>query len=152
MSDNKIVNDLSIQVATVNGSGSQSANNIIIKTLFRMGIPVGGKNIFPSNIAGLPTWYNIRANKHGYIARKHDVDLIIAMNQDTIDEDIRNVPDGSSFSTPVIAAKAAELFAKGDTMDQVKEKLFAATDTVEIQPEDTPYNVRVFNPQLFSSQ
>jgi 2-oxoglutarate ferredoxin oxidoreductase subunit alpha len=90
----KIINDLSIQVATVNGSGSQSANNIIIKTLFRMGIPVGGKNIFPSNIAGLPTWYIIRANKNGYVARKNDVDMVIAMNQDTIDEDVQHVIPG----------------------------------------------------------
>lgn len=94
MSEEKIVNDLSIQVATVNGSGSQSSNNIIIKTLFRMGIPVGGKNIFPSNIAGLPTWFNIRANKYGYVARENDVDIVIAMNQDTIDEDFRNVIPG----------------------------------------------------------
>lgn len=90
----KIVNDLSIQVATVNGSGSQSSNNIIIKTLFRMGIPVGGKNIFPSNIAGLPTWFIIRANKSGYTARKNDIDMVIAMNQDTIDEDFKNVTPG----------------------------------------------------------
>lgn len=90
----KIVNDLTIQVATVNGSGSQSANNIIIKTLFRMGIPVGGKNIFPSNIAGLPTWYNIRANHKGYVARKAELDLLIAMNQDTIDEDVSNIRKG----------------------------------------------------------
>lgn len=94
MSEQKIVNDLSIQVATVNGSGSQSANNIIIKTLFRMGIPVGGKNIFPSNIAGLPTWFVIRANKNGYVARKNDVDMVIAMNQDTIDEDLKNARSG----------------------------------------------------------
>ena len=94
MSEEKIVNDLSIQVATVNGSGSQSSNNIIIKTLFRMGIPVGGKNIFPSNIAGLPTWFNMRANKHGYVARENDIDIVIAMNQDTIDEDFKNVTPG----------------------------------------------------------
>ena len=94
MSEKKIVNDLSIQVATVNGSGSQSANNIIIKTLFRMGIPVGGKNIFPSNIAGLPTWFIIRANKHSYTARKNDTDMMILMNQDTIDEDFSKVKAG----------------------------------------------------------
>ena len=94
MSENKIINDLAIQVATVNGSGSQSANNIIIKTLFRMGIPVGGKNVFPSNIAGLPTWFNIRANKHGYVARKKEVDIVVAMNQDTIDEDIMTLRSG----------------------------------------------------------
>ncbi|MFN8670876.1 MAG: 2-oxoacid:acceptor oxidoreductase subunit alpha [Candidatus Sericytochromatia bacterium] len=94
MSAQKIVNDLSIQVATANGSGSQSANNIIIKTLFRMGIPVGGKNIFPSNIAGLPTWFTIRANKHGYTARKDEVDMMILMNQDTVDEDFAKVKKG----------------------------------------------------------
>lgn len=94
MSEEKLINDLSIQVATVNGSGSQTANNTIIKTLFRMGIPVGGKNIFPSNIAGLPTWFNIRVNRHGYTARKKEVDMVIAMNQATIDEDIMTLKSG----------------------------------------------------------
>lgn len=94
MSKEKSLNDLVIQVATVNGSGSQSANNIIIKTLFRMGIPVGGKNIFPSNIAGLPTWFIIRANKDGYISRKNETDLMILMNQDTVDEDMGKVKSG----------------------------------------------------------
>ncbi len=64
----RIVNDLSIQVATVNGSGSQSSNTVLLRTIFQMGVPVSGKNLFPSNIAGLPTWYTIRANKNGYIA------------------------------------------------------------------------------------
>jgi 2-oxoglutarate ferredoxin oxidoreductase subunit alpha len=94
VSEEKLINDLSIQVATVNGSGSQTANNTIIKTLFRMGIPVGGKNIFPSNIAGLPTWFNIRVNRHGYTARKKEVDMVIAMNQATIDEDIMTLKSG----------------------------------------------------------
>lgn len=94
MSEEKLINDLSIQVATVNGSGSQTANNTIIKTLFRMGIPVGGKNIFPSNIAGLPTWFNIRVNRHGYTARKKEVDMVIAMNQATVDEDIMTLKSG----------------------------------------------------------
>jgi 2-oxoglutarate ferredoxin oxidoreductase subunit alpha len=60
-----VVNDFSIQVATVNGSGSQSSNNVIMRSIFQMGIPVSGKNLFPSNIAGLPTWFTIRANKFG---------------------------------------------------------------------------------------
>ncbi len=63
----RFVNDFSMQVATVNGSGSQSANTVLLRSIFQMGIPVSGKNLFPSNIAGLPTWYTIRANKHGYI-------------------------------------------------------------------------------------
>ena len=78
-----IVNDFSIQIATVNGSGSQSANLVLLKSIFRMGIPVSGKNLFPSNIAGLPTWYTIRASKDGYVARKKEIDLLIAMNPET---------------------------------------------------------------------
>ena len=78
-----IVNDFSIHVATVNGSGSQSSNNVLMRSIFQMGIPVSGKNLFPSNIAGLPTWFTIRANKNGYIARKKEVDILVAMNPQT---------------------------------------------------------------------
>lgn len=92
----KIVNDFSIQVATVNGSGSQSANSILLRSIFNMGVPVSGKNLFPSNIAGLPTWFLIRANKDGWMARKHDVDLLIAMNLETVHEDIRKLPAGAA--------------------------------------------------------
>ena len=66
-----VVNNLSIQVATVNGSGSQSSNSVLLRSIFQMGVPVSGKNLFPSNIAGLPTWFTIRASKHGYIARRN---------------------------------------------------------------------------------
>jgi 2-oxoglutarate ferredoxin oxidoreductase subunit alpha len=65
-----VVSDFSIQVATVNGSGSQTANTVPMRSLFQMGIPVAGKNLFPSNIAGLPAWFAIRASKHGWIGRK----------------------------------------------------------------------------------
>ena len=78
-----VVNDFSIQVATVNGSGSQSANTVLLRTIFQMGVPVSGKNMFPSNIAGLPTWYTIRASKKGYIARKKEIDFLVAMNPET---------------------------------------------------------------------
>src|ERR1700739_5122850 len=74
----QIVNDFSIQIATVNGSGSQSANSVLLKSIFRMGIPVSGKNLFPSNIAGLPTGYTIRASKNGYIGRKKEVDFLVS--------------------------------------------------------------------------
>ncbi len=90
-----LVNDWSIQVATINGSGSQSANLVLLRTLFQMGIPVSGKNLFPSNIAGLPTWFTIRANHRGYIGRKKDVDLLVAMNPETAEEDINGLPRGS---------------------------------------------------------
>ena len=66
----RIVNDFAIQVATVNGSGSQTANMVLLRSIFQMGVPVSGKNMFPSNIAGLPTWYTIRASAKGYISRK----------------------------------------------------------------------------------
>jgi 2-oxoglutarate ferredoxin oxidoreductase subunit alpha len=83
-----VLNDMSLQVATVNGSGSQSANMVLLRTLFQMGIPVSGKNLFPSNIAGLPTWYTIRASKDGWIGRKKEVDLLVAMNLETAREDV----------------------------------------------------------------
>jgi 2-oxoglutarate/2-oxoacid ferredoxin oxidoreductase subunit alpha len=91
-----IANDCSIQIATVNGSGSQSANSVLLKSVFAMGIPVSGKNLFPSNIAGLPTWYTIRASKHGYVARKKEIDLLVAMNQETAREDILSLPKGGA--------------------------------------------------------
>jgi 2-oxoglutarate ferredoxin oxidoreductase subunit alpha len=83
----RVVNDMSIQVATANGSGSQSANTVLLRTIFQMGVPVSGKNLFPSNIAGLPTWYTIRASKNGYIARRKEIDWLVAMNPDTARED-----------------------------------------------------------------
>ena len=90
----EVVNDFSIQVATVNGSGSQSANNVLLKSIFAMGIPISGKNLFPSNIAGLPTWYTIRASKHGYVARKKEIDILVAMNAETAKDDILSLAAG----------------------------------------------------------
>ncbi|MEO8035903.1 MAG: 2-oxoacid:acceptor oxidoreductase family protein, partial [Acidobacteriota bacterium] len=90
-----VVNDLTIHVATVNGSGSQSSNNVLMRSIFQMGVPVSGKNMFPSNIAGLPTWFTIRANKDGWIARKKEVDLMICMNAQTSKEDVEALPPGA---------------------------------------------------------
>src|SRR6266568_531357 len=92
----RVVNDFSIQVATVNGSGSQSANSVLLKSIFQMGIPVSGKNLFPSNIAGLPTWYTIRASKDGYIARKKEIDFVVAMNAETGREDVMSLAPGAA--------------------------------------------------------
>src|SRR5262249_44625838 len=92
----RIINDFSIQVATVNGSGSQSANNVLLRSIFRMGVPVSGKNLFPSNIAGLPTWYTIRASKDGYIARKKEIDFLVAMNPETAQEDVKSLAAGAA--------------------------------------------------------
>ncbi len=90
-----IVNDMSIQVATVNGSGSQSSNTVLLRSIFQMGVPVSGKNLFPSNIAGLPTWYTIRANREGYIARKKEIDFVVAMNAETAREDVLSLAPGA---------------------------------------------------------
>src|ERR1700754_1733340 len=91
----EVVNDFSIQVATVNGSGSQTANNVLMRSIFQMGIPVSGKNMFPSNIAGLPTWFTIRANKDGWMARKKEVDIMICMNAATAREDVMALQPGA---------------------------------------------------------
>ena len=92
----QVVNDFSIQIATVNGSGSQSANSVLLRSIFSMGVPVSGKNLFPSNIAGLPTWYTIRASKDGYVARKTAIDLLIAMNAETAREDVLSLEAGAA--------------------------------------------------------
>jgi 2-oxoglutarate/2-oxoacid ferredoxin oxidoreductase subunit alpha len=92
----RIVNDLSIQAATVNGSGSQSANNVLLRSIFQMGVPVSGKNLFPSNIAGLPTWYTIRVSKKGYIARKKEIDFVIEMNPETARDDVMALAPGAA--------------------------------------------------------
>ena len=88
------VNDFGLKVATVNGTGSASANGLLLQALFRMGIPVSGKNVFPSNIQGLPTWYEIRVNKDGYTARSPDFQLILAMNPESYARDIEEVVSG----------------------------------------------------------
>jgi 2-oxoglutarate ferredoxin oxidoreductase subunit alpha len=92
----RVVNDFSIQVATVNGSGSQTANLVLLRSVLLMGVPVSGKNMFPSNIAGLPTWYTIRASKRGYVGRKKEVDFLVAMNAETAKEDVLTLEPGAA--------------------------------------------------------
>src|SRR5919201_2150803 len=92
----RVVNDFSIQVATVNGSGSQTANLVLLRSILLMGVPVSGKNMFPSNIAGLPTWYTIRASKRGYNGRKKEVDFLVAMNPETAKEDVLTLDPGAA--------------------------------------------------------
>lgn len=88
-SSSAAVNDFSLQVATANGSGSQTANSVLLRSIFRMGIPVSGKNLFPSNIQGLPTWFTIRASRHGYIGRRRELDVLVLMNPETAAESRR---------------------------------------------------------------
>ena len=88
------LNNFALKLANVNGTGSASANSLLMQAIFRMGIPVSGKNLFPSNIQGLPTWYEIRVNRSGYTARALDYDLMVAMNSQTYAEDIAEVASG----------------------------------------------------------
>jgi len=88
------VNDFAFKLANVNGTGSASANGLLMQAIFRMGIPVSGKNLFPSNIQGLPTWYEIRVNKDGHTARALDYDLVVTMNAQTYERDVREVREG----------------------------------------------------------
>src|SRR5262249_13605428 len=92
----KVANDFSIQVATVNGSGSQTANIVLMRSILLIGVLVSGKNMVPSNIAGLPTWYTIRASKRGYIGRKKEVDFLVAMNPETAKEDVLTLEPGAA--------------------------------------------------------
>jgi 2-oxoglutarate/2-oxoacid ferredoxin oxidoreductase subunit alpha len=91
-----VINDFSIHVATANGSGSQSSNSILMRAIFQMGIPVSGKNLFPSNIQGLPTWFTIRTSREGFIARRRDIGVLICMNPETAHEDVRTVAPGAA--------------------------------------------------------
>ena len=95
--DKRIVNDFSITVGTVNGSGSSTANNTILRALFKMGIPVSGKNLFPSNIQGLPTWYTIRVNKDGFVARHDEHEVVIAINPGSFARDLAEIQPGGAF-------------------------------------------------------
>ena len=88
------INDFAFKIATANGTGSASANGLIMQAIFRMGVPVTGKNVFPSNIQGLPTWYEIRVNKHGYTARTPQFDLMVALNPATYQKDVAEVRSG----------------------------------------------------------
>ncbi|MAU10705.1 MAG: ferredoxin oxidoreductase [Anaerolineaceae bacterium] len=94
VSNEPVVNDFAFSVATPNGSGSQTSNNVLVQTLFDMGIPVNGKNLFPSNIKGLPTWYTIRASKDGYTARRATTEIVVAFNGATVAEDVAALPSG----------------------------------------------------------
>lgn len=93
----EVVNDFSMTIATMNGSGSTTSNVTLLRALFKMGIPVSGKNLFPSNIQGLPTWYTIRISKQGYLARRTTQEVVVAMNADTFVDDLASVMPGGAF-------------------------------------------------------
>ena len=95
--EQRIVNNFSITVASVNGSGSQTSNLTLLRALFKMGIPVSGKNLFPSNIQGLPTWYTIRVSNDGFLARRDEREIVVAMNPATFSRDLMDVQPGGVF-------------------------------------------------------
>jgi 2-oxoglutarate/2-oxoacid ferredoxin oxidoreductase subunit alpha len=107
-----VVNDLVVTVATSNGTGSQSANLILMRAIFGMGIPVSGKNMFPSNIQGLPTWFTVRANAHGWTARRRESDVFVAMNVESIVEDVAALRPGAIL----IVTKALASYVKRDDL------------------------------------
>src|SRR5579884_2356030 len=88
------INDFAFKIATVNGTGSASANSLLMQAIFRMGVPVTGKNVFPSNIQGLPTWYEIRVSRDGFVSRPAHVDLVVALNPETYAKDVNAVRPG----------------------------------------------------------
>lgn len=124
----RIVNDFSMIVATVNGSGSQTSNLAIIRALFRMGIPVSGKNLFPSNIQGLPTWFTIRASAEGYTARREKIEILVGMNRVTFLQDVEQLVEGGVCFYP-------DHFAKPDIRPDVIYYPMAVRDIIkETQP------------------
>ena len=131
--ESKQVNDFSITVGTKNGSGSQTSNLTIMRALFKMGIPVSGKNVFPSNIQGLPTWYTIRASKDGYLARREVQDIVIAMNADSFAKDIESVAPGGLF-----------LYADHLRFDITRDDIFAHSFPAKnlVRDADIPANLR----------
>jgi 2-oxoglutarate ferredoxin oxidoreductase subunit alpha len=113
---NARVNDFVVKIANVNGTGSASANGLLMKAIFRMGIPVVGKNFFPSNIQGLPTWYEIRVSRDGYLARSGEVDLLVAMNAQTYARDLAEVRSGGYFLYDSTWPREAEFARKDVTL------------------------------------
>lgn len=129
------VNDFVIMVSTVNGSGSQSANTILLKSLFRMGVPVSGKNVFPSNIAGLPTWFWIRASHQSFVARRERPHIVVAMNPQTIKEDFESVLPGGYFIFNQ-EIKGVEALERQDILKiplPVKKLVDQSTDQIKVK-------------------
>ncbi len=120
-----VVNNFSLNIATINGSGSQTSNGVLLRAFFKMGIPVNGKNLFPSNIQGLPTWYIIRLSKDGYLARKDAYEIAVCMNGRTVAEDMANVAAGGVVvyddSLPIAARRPDVTYYAVPVTRMVKE-------------------------------
>lgn len=134
----QVVNDFTINVATVNGSGSQTANATIVDALFHMGIPVNAKNLFPSNIKGLPTWYSIRASKDGYVARRDKAEVLVAFNAKTIEADLKELPTGGVIFYP-------DHLKLEKTRDDVSYYALPANAIMKEQNVDVKFRDRMIN-------
>ena len=124
------VNDFVVKFANVNGTGSASANSLIMKAIFRMGVPVTGKNYFPSNIQGLPTWYEIRVTRDGYAARASHVDIMVAMNAETYSRDVRELSSGGYLIYDSTWPRSS-LLQRGDSRISVSERTHSETDILK---------------------
>ena len=144
------VNDFAFKIATANGTGSASANGLIMQAIFRMGVPVTGKNVFPSNIQGLPTWYEIRVNKDGYTARTPHFDLMVALNPATYDKDVAEVraavpqPEGMPelvgdreklHARPARDARQGDRIVGSEREDSQSNQCIVARNRVVVGPE-----------------
>lgn len=129
------INDFVVEVATVNGSGSQSSNNILMRTIFRMGVPVEGKNLFPSNIQGMPTWFTIRVHEKGHLSRKEKADIVVAMNPKTALEDVKKLkPGGLFFYNSDMRADFSQLDPEVEAVGIGFRKLVSeATDSIQLK-------------------
>jgi len=136
--DQRIINVVVIKVATPNGSGSQSANLILMRAIFGLGVPVSGKNLFASNIQGLPTWYTIRANDKGWLAQRRRTDLFIAMNPESIVEDVASLDPGSTL---IVRKRLAHFVQR----DDIKVYAVPFTDLAAQACEDTRLRNKVIN-------
>lgn len=137
-SSESIINKAVIKIATANGSGSQSANLILMRSIFSMGIPVGAKNLFPSNISGLPTWFTIRINEDGWLAQKNHTDIGIVMNPQTAADDVAELPAGATL----IINKSLKMFAKRDDINSI---IVPFDDLVKEASPDTRLRNKVIN-------
>ena len=134
----QIINDIVVKIATANGSGSQSANLILMKSIFKMGIPVSSKNLFPSNIAGLPTWFTIRANENGWLAQKNATDVAILMNSQTVADDLAELSPGAV----VVVSESLKSYVR---RDDLKVYLVPFDTLVKEASPDTRLRKKVIN-------
>ena len=116
------INDFVVKFANVNGSGSASANELFARSILRMGVPVSPRNIFPSNIQGLPTWYEVRVTEKGYLGRRGGVDLMVAMNPQTWDNDVKEIEPGGYLFYDNSKPLPAEVLVDGATATLVRRR------------------------------